>query len=212
MIRTDIINHLIEKVGYKKSYLEIGVSNPRWNYYKVACAHKECIDPLKEDSRVPIEERQYLIDNVLTYHMTSDKFFEMYNNKYDIIFIDGLHYAEQVRRDIINSYNHLNEGGYILLHDCLPVKEQFQEENIELLYTLPTWNGSTWKAIPNLYKANLNYYTIDTDEGCCLIKYDGPKDFSNYEITNLSYSDVFSNINIRNNIMHVISEQEFLNI
>lgn len=55
-----------------------------------------------------------------TYRMTSDEFFKNYiKQKYDIVFVDGLHLHEQVYRDIINSLNNLNENGVIVVHDCI---------------------------------------------------------------------------------------------
>lgn len=47
--RTDIINWLFRnRLGYKKSYLEIGLSNPEANYYLVESANKECVDPYEK--------------------------------------------------------------------------------------------------------------------------------------------------------------------
>lgn len=218
MTRTDIINHLFEtKLGYKKSYLEIGLFRPDLNYYNVFSANKESVDPFTDESSIGDEEyKNFVLNNVLTYRMTSDEFFNICNKKYDLIFIDGLHIAEQVVKDIVNSYNHLNPGGYLVIHDCLPYCEARQTDNPDeldvVLQETDGWNGTTWKAIPNLYKAGLNFYTVDADEGCCVVKYDGPKDFSNYTVTNLSYNDVFSNLEIRDNILHVISENEYINI
>ena len=156
--------------------------------------------------------RKYIIDNVLTYRMTSDDFFAQCDKKYDLIFIDGLHIADQVRRDIINAYSHLNEGGFIIIHDCLPPFEarQFEDNYEDMVNRGLGWNGSTWKALPNLDKAGLDFQVLDIDEGCGIIKYDGPKDFSNYTVTDLSYNDVFLDTDVRNKIMHVKSIQEFL--
>ena len=50
--------------------------------------------------------------------MTSDKFFKD-NEKFDIIFIDGLHTFEQTIKDIDNSIKFLRDKGVILIHDCL---------------------------------------------------------------------------------------------
>ena len=59
-------------------------------------------------------------------------------------------------------------------------------------------------------RINLDFQVLDIDEGCGVIKYDGPKDFSNYTVTDLSYNDVFLDTDVRNKIMHVKSIQEFL--
>lgn len=213
--RTDIINYLFtNRLGYKKSYLEIGLSDPDSNYYLIQSANKECVDPYEGDTFIDNGlYKQYIINNVLTYRMTSDKFFESNHKKYDLIFIDGLHHGEQVRKDIINSYNCLNSGGYIVLHDCLPYSEDAQKDElqIELRRSNLGWNGSTWKAIPNLYKAGIDFNVIDTDFGCGIICYDGKKNFDSYTLTDLTYNDVFLNSTVRNTIMHVITPEEFVN-
>lgn len=42
--RTEIINHLIRKYGYK-TYLEIGVGDPRKNLCLIECEKKTGVDP-----------------------------------------------------------------------------------------------------------------------------------------------------------------------
>ena len=74
--------------------------------------------------------------------MTSDDFFKDNKEKFDTIFIDGLHIDEQVQKDIENSLNALNEGGTIVMHDCKPLSEEAQIfPRIQI-----AWNGDVWKA------------------------------------------------------------------
>ena len=40
--------------------------------------------------------------------------------RYDLVFVDGLHIADQVERDIVNSLAALAPGGMVVLHDCNP--------------------------------------------------------------------------------------------
>ena len=47
----------------------------------------------------------------------SDTFFKQNSDKYDFIFIDGYHHANQVLRDGTNSLNCIKPGGYILFDD-----------------------------------------------------------------------------------------------
>lgn len=213
--RTDIINWLFRnRLGYKKSYLEIGLSNPEANYYLVESANKECVDPYENDTFLTNNlYKQYIISNVLTHRMTSDEFFAVNHKKYDLIFIDGLHHADQVRNDIVNSYNCLNPGGFIIIHDCLPYCEDSQNDElqVELREKGLGWNGSTWKAIPNLGRAGVDFSVVDIDYGCGIIRYDGEKNFDNYSVSNLTYNDVFLDNDIRNAVMHVITAEEFVN-
>jgi hypothetical protein len=155
MTRTEIINSLIQKYNYK-SYLEIGVntpSQPGYNWIGVKIQTKHGVDPNVET----------------TFKMTSDEFFEKHiAQKYDIIFIDGLHIFEQVYRDIINSLGYLNDNGTIVVHDCNPVDEITQRR----VRCSDAWHGDVWKAILKLRieERNLQVFTVDTDEGCGIIR------------------------------------------
>lgn len=65
-LRHELINHLIRVNNYK-SYLEIGTNNGD-NFRKVKCDYKACVDPVKKYKK-------------LTYHMDSDKAFELLKNR-----------------------------------------------------------------------------------------------------------------------------------
>lgn len=219
MIRTDIINNLINRYNFN-SYLEIGIDMAS-NYLQVNCRNKECVDPYdfqegKEYKDLfSMEEnagiKKYIENNILTYKMTSDEFFSKLpaDKMYDIIFIDGLHTEEQVGKDIINSIKHLNAGGFIVVHDCLPTSYESQLEDRES----GIWFGSTWKAIPMLKFQGIPYFTVDTDCGCCIIQFDGDKNSLYYpQKAPYDYNDVFSNMLIRNIVMSVITEEQFLGL
>lgn len=158
--RFDIINYLIEK--YKLvNYLEIGVFQGE-NIRKVKAFHKDGVDPGAEG---------YVIPEV-NYPMTSDDFFNLLKGhediKYDIIFIDGLHHADQVEKDIRNSLNHIVNGGFIVLHDCNPVSYEAQLVPRQTI----AWNGDVWKAFVD-FKAHypkMECSVIDTDFGVGVIK------------------------------------------
>jgi hypothetical protein len=155
MNRTELINRLIKKYDYK-SYLEIGVNTPAqpgYNWVGIKIETKHGVDPNVDT----------------TYRMESDTFFsEHISQKYDIIFVDGLHLFEQVYKDIINSLENLNEGGVIVVHDCNPITEITQRR----LRASDSWHGDVWKSIVKLRIENpeLDVCTVDTDEGCGVIK------------------------------------------
>lgn len=192
MTRTEIINGLIEKYGYK-SYLEIGVNTPAqpgYNWTGVNIETKHGVDPNVDT----------------TYKMESDEFFDKYiNQKYDIVFVDGLHIFEQAHRDIINSLKNLNEGGIIIVHDCNPVTEITQRRK----RASSAWHGDVWKAIVKLRLENpeLDVCTVNTDEGCGIIKKGSQKlleiekDIDTYEYTFLEKN--------RKEALNLISIDEF---
>jgi hypothetical protein len=152
MNRTDIINHLAKKLR-ADSYLEIGVWNGV-NFQNIAVPYKIGVDP---DPESPA-----------TLKITSDEFFSLNKQKFDLIFIDGLHHADQVEKDILNSLEILNEGGAIVCHDMNPAKEEHQV----IPFNGSIWNGDCWKAFVKLRqtRSDLEMFTIDTDYGCSVIR------------------------------------------
>tara|TARA_B100000886_G_scaffold289655_1_gene214822 strand:+ start:442 stop:792 length:351 start_codon:yes stop_codon:yes gene_type:complete len=98
--------------------------------------------------------------------MTSDDFFRINKNKFDVIFIDGLHEYQQVVNDIENSLGCLNENGVILLHDCLlrTICNQITPR------INSDWNGDVWKAVVK-YRTlvDLDTYTCTADRGIGII-------------------------------------------
>lgn len=159
MLRTEIIQKFISKRNYK-SYLEIGTYR-NVNFDKITIDNKVSIDPDPEAKA--------------TYQMTSDEFFAVNQDKFDIVFIDGLHEHNQVYKDIQNSLKFLNPNGVIILHDCMPKNEKMQLWDNKS-HQFEEWTGDTWKAY---YKAlnEINYkvYVLDTDYGCGVIDTSHPK-------------------------------------
>lgn len=152
MKRWDIINQFITDRHYS-SFLEIGTASGE-TFRRINAEHKVSVDPNKNTDA--------------TYKVTSDEYFKSRRNrdKFDIIFIDGLHEHNQVWRDIQNSLKHLNQNGVIVLHDCHPTDKHMQEPYSNQQF----WTGDVWKAFVKA-RAELDYacYVIDTDFGCGVI-------------------------------------------
>ena len=109
MNRTAIINYLISRCK-AKSYLEIGVWSGN-NFDNVVCEKRVGVDPAPEQLKNP----------GLCRVMTSDEFFAQNTETFDVIFIDGLHHADQVYKDLVNAAKCLNPNGYIVCHDMNPL-------------------------------------------------------------------------------------------
>lgn len=131
-MKTDIINKIIKDRGYE-SYLEIGLGDSR-NFKQIECSFKRGIDPNLTTMQVFKDARLDPFD--------SDSFFSTNEDKFDLIFIDGLHHADQVERDIVNSWKALNSKGMILLHDILPKNE----EMTLVPRKTKQWTGDVFKA------------------------------------------------------------------
>lgn len=152
MNRIYIINGLIKKNNYK-SYLEIGVQAGHC-FAAIDCKNKIGVDPDPSSAA--------------TEHVTSDDYFKGIKKKFDIIFIDGLHHSDQVVKDIENSLKHLNKGGTIVMHDCLPTSKRMQEIPLQ---EQNEWTGDTWKAFLKLREnQSLEMCVVDCDWGCGIIR------------------------------------------
>ena len=139
---------------------------------------------------------------------TSDDFFRDNKDKFDIVFIDGLHTYEQSKKDILNSVDCLKENGIILVHDCMP--DSMSKQAVPR-YRM-SWNGDVWKAIIDLRQnENLEIYTCEIDQGIGIIKKN--KNLSvlkiKKDIKDLKFEDYYNNYK---EYLRVISLEEFKKI
>ena len=108
--------------------------------------------------------------------------------KYDIIFIDGLHLEEQADRDIRNALMHLNEGGVVVVHYCLPDSEASQSEE----HPEGSWVGTVWKSVIKYTQyTHCDIKVIETDWGVGVIEYTDNFDFQIPEKLNLNYEEFY---------------------
>jgi len=99
--------------------------------------------------------------------LTSDVFFKNNKDKFDCIFIDGLHTYDQCKKDVFNSLRFLNKDGIILIHDCLPTSFLKQTE----VRLTGDWYGTVWKSMVELRTMdNIETYTINCDCGIGVVQ------------------------------------------
>ena len=147
--RWDLIEYLITKNRYS-DYLEIGCDQDQL-FSKIKIQNKVGVDPSSGG-------------NV---RKSSDEFFNDNKKKFDLIFIDGLHTYNQVKKDILNSLNCLKDGGVILVHDCMP--DCLSKQAVPRYRMI--WNGDVWKAIVDLrQRPDLEIFTCQIDQGIGVIK------------------------------------------
>jgi len=193
--RTDVINILFEKYNFQ-TYLEIGVRVPSDNFNKIKSTLKHSVDPNPS--------------NEYTYNVTSDDFFEncVGDQKYDVIFIDGLHTEEQSYKDAINSIKHLNTDGFIIMHDCNPANEYLTRSHDEYLKTGGGWNGTIYKSFIRLKNELKDWscFVVDENYGCGVLT--KRKIFKNvqFNIGDISWEYFDKN---RKNILQLITFDEY---
>tara|TARA_Y100000817_G_C16768296_1_gene504914 strand:+ start:59 stop:769 length:711 start_codon:yes stop_codon:yes gene_type:complete len=189
--RQHIVQTIIDKKTYK-SYLEIGCRDDDL-FSRINCDKKVGVDPISGG----------------TLRIKSDNFFDKNTDKFDCVFIDGLHEYHQVKKDIINSLKYINENGIILLHDCLP-------DNV-FTQAIPrckkNWNGDVWKSIVE-FRANpeVDVYTCYADQGIGIIfkrKNRNLLKTDTKNFFNLKFKDYFYNYKT---LMNVITFEELLDL
>ena len=188
--RIEIIQKLISLKNYR-SYLEIGTFKNEV-FDKVFCNKKIGVDPFSGGNT----------------RMTSDEFFRKNKDKFDLIFIDGLHTYQQVKKDILNSINFLNDNGVILIHDCLP-QDYFANASPRSVYK---WNGDVWKAFVEMRtKNNLDSYCCFADEGIGVILKRDNKNLLDLEIKDFSKMEFNYFFNNYKKLMNLKEFDEILN-
>jgi len=96
---------------------------------------------------------------------TSNEFFSTNTEKFDIIFIDGLHIYRQCKLDVINSLKFVKKKTYLVLHDVLPVNK-YQEK---IPRTHKIWTGDVWKVAVELANSkNLRFCVANCDHGVAI--------------------------------------------
>jgi len=205
--RTEVLNFLLSTFSGETTYLEIGVRNPADNFNNINASKKYSVDPGIEFKENPVD-----------FKVTSDKFFEQLrkneilssNIKFDVIFIDGLHLAEQVDRDIQNALDFIKDEGYIVMHDCNPPTEWHTREEPNCYHTPAVWfwNGTTWKAFLK-WRFNAAVYSccINTDWGVGVLSKQKQIGYSINEVN--PFFEYYVLNNDRKRLLNLVSFEEF---
>jgi hypothetical protein len=149
LTRSALINELVRRTG-AALYLEIGCCN-NVCFDQIECPQKVGVDPASGG----------------TLRMTSDEFFKVNAQTFDVIFIDGLHEAWQVDRDIHNALECSSPNAVIILHDCNPLFEV----RAHVPRMSQTWNGDVWKSLVRARcRPDIDCATGAFDYGCAIIR------------------------------------------
>jgi SAM-dependent methyltransferase len=145
---TKLLNLIAGKIN-AEHYLEIGIFNPDHNFNLIKCPYKIGVDPDPNANA--------------TVRATSDEFFASNTLTFDLIWLDGLHHADQLRKDLLNAWKCLNPGGVIAIHDSNPHSEKITHvprDNRE-------WTGDIYQTVANIRS---DKFTVNEDYGCCVIR------------------------------------------
>ena len=163
--RTTVLNYLLgiakrRSGSTQTAYLEIGVRRPAENF-----------DHIEADTKVGVDPGVEAPSEIVDFRLTSDEFFEQLDRgaiapqatRFDVVFLDGLHLAEQVDRDIRNALGVVKDHGFVVLHDCNPPTELHAREafKFHVMNAFNCWTGTTWKAF-------LKWRSEPSIHSCCI--------------------------------------------
>ena len=169
--RYQVIQGLLDLFN-NPSYLEIGV-NEGVTFHNVIASKKVAVDPhflFKDFER----------DDASTYfEETSDRFFEFEAfspERYDVVYLDGLHTLEQTLRDLLNAIGRINEYGIIVIDDVLPNSYRASLKNLsefEALWAAAdlkgdvSWMGDVYRLVffIRAFMRGFSYATIKDNHG-----------------------------------------------
>ena len=149
--QADLINTIIEHNPNIQSYLEIGTQTGK-TFNTINLTDKTGVDIIDQKERF-----NFTADHITT----SQNFLHNINNRtYDIILCDGDRDGKILSKDVIDSYNILNNNGYIIFPTILPTNP------IEQIVPRISkrWTGDTWKYIQDIqYKKTFPIYLIHSN-------------------------------------------------
>lgn len=165
----DIVNRLIERFGLV-TYLEYNKFDGASYYDDVVCAHKE-IAYLPERSYLDGVNIQRLLNIAKDVDFERimplrELFLRFGDRKFDIIFFDPVHVRPDVDQALQMLPRLLNEGGFLVIHDCNP-----EHVSLTSIQRRPgSWVGETYKAFALFRHFNRDRaITISEDFGVGII-------------------------------------------
>lgn len=187
------------------TYLEIGVQRKTNTFNHIHAHRKIGVDP------DPNAEADFI--------MGSDEYFENHNKgeHFDLIFIDGLHHADQVVKDIQNSLTILNKNGIMIIDDCMPHNELMQKIPRDETPNQGNgpgrlWTGDVWKAIAwiRLKRKDLSFLGVKLHCGMGVVKRESVELLDvGKELESLTFADYKEN---EQRLLNLVSYDRFLEL
>lgn len=226
MFKRKELNHSARRINYlaaklaAENYLEVGVCTGR-TFFEVNVNRKVAVDP-----KFRFEFAQHQSDSISFFEVTSDRYFVEYAGaeKFDIIFLDGLHTFEQTFRDFCNSLSHCHDRTVWIIDDTFPsdvysaIKDP--SKSIQARKNAggqgETWHGDVFKTVFAVHDffPSFSYCTIMAKDNPQTLIWKQPRKdfqpmFNNLEtISRLNYFDFTENSPIFNQV----AEEEGLDL
>lgn len=207
MDREQVLQRLVGLYD-RPAYLEIGVQHGI-TFDTIDASRKVAVDPnflfdTAQAARKPL-------NGSATYHeMPSDDYFSRFqkpDERFDVIFIDGLHSFDQTLRDLLNAVECLKEGGVIVVDDVMPISYAASlptlEKNIAFRAARGMkqvdWMGDVYRLVFFIrdYMRGFSYATFTENHGQMVLwrtpRPCPPKPLDVEEISRLDFADAVLN-------------------
>lgn len=173
LTRSAIINGLCLLFDEPR-YLEIGVSQGL-TFHSVECVHKVAVDP---KFRFDVEAASRANPQSVYHQVTSDRYFGAIadpEDRFDIVYLDGLHTVEQTLRDFNNALFFLAPGGVIVIDDVRPRSYASSLPDLETVAALrqalnlteKAWMGDVYRLVffIETFFQQISYHTVTETHG-----------------------------------------------
>lgn len=163
----EIIGLLAARFGFTR-YLELCTATTG-NFYKdldlkrLPKAHRlmyNCPADFDDGLKIDFRSENFDIAECLS-AMSKDRL------RFDIILVDGFHEYELAYRDLGAAFDLIDDGGMLVVHDCLPPNATTAAPR----FVPGAWCGTTYKAyLDFVHGRRLRHFTVDADYGCGIIR------------------------------------------
>lgn len=100
--------------------------------------------------------------------LSPDSFFTEYSDVFDVICIDRQRHFEDLISCMVQAWEYLPLGGYLVCLNCLPHSSYYASR--ALLRNV--WTSDCWRVLwwLKLHRPHIVFEVVSADTGCCLIK------------------------------------------
>lgn len=171
--RADVVQGVLD-LFEDPAYLEIGVSRGT-TFHAVRAARRVGVDPR---FRFDTDEAAREHPDASYHATTSDAYFGTVvdpSERFDVVYLDGMHTLEQTLRDFTNALAHLAPGGVVVVDDVRPVSYLASisdiEEHRRLKEAVPksrgAWMGDVYRLVYFIetFFQQLSYRTVAENHG-----------------------------------------------
>jgi len=155
-------------------YLEVGVAHGH-TFDRVPASRKVAVDPQFRFDHVAAQAEH---EGTEYHQVPSDTYFAEIvdpDEQFDVIYLDGLHVADQTLRDLQNALLHLQPRGVIVIDDtrppshlaAIPDLDDFRAARRRLGSSANAWMGDVFKVVWFVasFMPGLDYATIENNHG-----------------------------------------------